>query len=147
MSWPPCATPRSMSADSPDTPTSPPPNATTAGHRTPPSTPSSPHNQLDRRRSAPFHDLAMPLRSDGRVPVVVATLLVVEGCASGTARPEASTGSGDRVLEVDGLGGRHFGGVPAAGHRPQDRLPVAGGGRRAAPRPGGGVLPLEPVPL
>src|SRR3954470_1497115 len=63
MSWPPCATPRSMSADSPDTPTSPPPNATTAGHPTPPSTPSSPHDQLDRRRSAPFHDLAMPLLS------------------------------------------------------------------------------------
>src|SRR4051812_6533601 len=61
MSWPPCATPRSMSVDSPDTPTSPPPNATTAGHPTPPSTPSSPHDQLDRRRSAPFHDLAMPL--------------------------------------------------------------------------------------
>src|SRR4051812_49617121 len=61
MSWPPCATPRSMSADSPDIPTSPPPNATTAGHPTPPSTPSSPHDQLDRRRSAPFHDLAMPL--------------------------------------------------------------------------------------
>src|SRR3954469_24251833 len=61
MSWPPCATPRSMSADSPDTPTSPPPNATTAGHPTPPSTPSSPHDQLDHRSSAPFHDLAMPL--------------------------------------------------------------------------------------
>src|SRR3954466_11248546 len=61
MSWPPCATPRSMSADSPDIPTSPPPNATTAGHPTPPSTPSSLHDQLDRRRSAPFHDLAMPL--------------------------------------------------------------------------------------
>src|SRR4051794_35411877 len=61
MSWPPCATPRSMSADSPGTPTSPRPNATTAGHPTPPSTPSSPHDQLDHRSSAPFHDLAMPL--------------------------------------------------------------------------------------
>src|SRR3954469_24858723 len=61
MSWPPCATPRLISVDSPDTPTSPPPNATTAGHPTPPSTPSSLHDQLDRRRSAPFHDLAMPL--------------------------------------------------------------------------------------
>src|SRR3954463_1057339 len=64
MSWPPCATPRSMSADSPDTPTSPRPNATTAGHPTPPSTPSSPHDQLDHRSSAPFHDLAMPLGLD-----------------------------------------------------------------------------------
>src|SRR3954454_9989665 len=66
MSWPPCATPRSMSVDSPDTPTSPRPNATTAGHPTPPSTPSSPHDQLDHRSSAPFHDLAMPLAVPGR---------------------------------------------------------------------------------
>jgi hypothetical protein len=85
---------------------------------------------------------------DGRrVPVVVATLLVVEGGASGTAGPEASAGSGVGVLEVAAVRRRDRRGMQVARHRPQDRLPVAGGERWPAAGAGSRVVPLEPVPL
>src|SRR4051812_27362392 len=103
MSWPPCATPRSMSADSPDTSTSPPPNATTAGHPTPPSTPSSPHDQLDRRRSAPFHDLAMPLGVSGDGLSDVGAVGVISSCSLGAV---VALGTPPSPLVLVGAAGR-----------------------------------------
>src|SRR3954451_3894633 len=60
-SWPPYATPRSTSADSPGTPTSLPPNATTAGHQAPPSTRSPQRDQQESPQVNAIPDLAMPL--------------------------------------------------------------------------------------
>src|SRR3954453_23690281 len=66
-SWPPYATPRSTSADSPGTPKSLPPNATTAGHQAPPSTRSPQRDQQESPQVNAIPDLAMPLGLPGFV--------------------------------------------------------------------------------
>src|SRR2546421_9736001 len=60
-SWPPCAIPRSTSADSPGTPTSLPPSASTAGHRGQPSKRSPQHDQHVSQQVTAILDYAMPL--------------------------------------------------------------------------------------
>src|SRR4051794_14867546 len=64
-SWPLCGTPRSTSADWPATPTSPPPNAATAGHPAQPSKRSPQHDQRASPQVRAIPDLAMPLGYGG----------------------------------------------------------------------------------
>ena len=56
-----------------------------------------------------------------------------EGCGDGQAWEEETAGPGDRVLAAAEVGDRDRGGVPGDRGDPQDRVPVAGRGRRVAP--------------